>query len=85
MFVQIHSNILVNNAYFFIDSTVFYPQILRKSQKYNVYKLVYYEVFEGIVEAIAREKQIKGWVRSKKIALIEGFNPEWKDLYESIV
>ncbi len=55
------------------------------TKKYNVYKLVYYEVFGEIVDAIAREKQIKGWVRSKKIALIEGVNPEWKDLYGGIV
>ena len=49
---------------------------------YNVTKLVYYEEFETMPEAIAREKQIKGGSRQKKIALINSQNPEWKDLYE---
>jgi putative endonuclease len=50
------------------------------ASKYNITKLVYYE--EGTDEntALAREKQIKGWKRAKKIALIESKNPEWKDL-----
>ena len=52
--------------------------------RYNVSKLVYYEAFYSIEEAIAREKQIKKYSRSKKIALIVSFNPEWKDLYEDI-
>lgn len=51
---------------------------------YNVNKLVYYEVFEDITEAISREKQIKGGSREKKIELIDGLNEEWKDLYEGI-
>ena len=55
------------------------------TKKYNLYKLVYYEVFEDIMNAIIREKQIKGWLRSKKISLIEKENPEWEDLYTSIV
>ncbi|PIU68408.1 excinuclease ABC subunit C [candidate division WWE3 bacterium CG06_land_8_20_14_3_00_42_16] len=50
------------------------------TQKYNVHKLVYYEVFETIVEAIKREKQIKAGSRKKKIDLIEKINPGWKDL-----
>jgi putative endonuclease len=48
--------------------------------KYNLSKLVYFEVFHRIEEAIAREKQIKAGSRAKKIALIEMLNPEWKDL-----
>lgn len=48
--------------------------------KYRVTRLVYYEVFRNPREAIAREKQIKGWRRSKKIYLIEGENPNWNDL-----
>ena len=52
------------------------------TKKYNVNKLVYYEVFGDILSAITREKQVKGWVRKKKIALIEKENPGWKDLYE---
>ena len=55
------------------------------TKKYNVDQLGYYEVFEGIEEAIKREKIIKGGSRAKKLKLIEGFNPEWKDLYNSIV
>ena len=50
--------------------------------KYHLTDLVYFEETERIEEAIAREKQIKGWLRVKKIALIEGLNPEWKDLSE---
>ncbi len=54
------------------------------TKKYNVHKLVHFEVFDDIVSAITREKQIKGWLRSKKMALIETKNPEWKDLYEGL-
>jgi putative endonuclease len=50
------------------------------TKKYNIHRLVYFEVFGEIREAIAREKQIKGWLRAKKIALIESVNAEWKDL-----
>ena len=50
------------------------------TSRYNVNRLVYYEVFNEPKQAIAREKQIKGWVRRKKIALIEGGNPTWRDL-----
>ena len=48
--------------------------------RYEVDSLVYFEVADGPRAAIAREKQIKGWVRRKKIALIDALNPEWKDL-----
>ncbi|MBL8013514.1 MAG: GIY-YIG nuclease family protein [Candidatus Omnitrophica bacterium] len=54
------------------------------TQKYNATKLVYYEVFEGLMEAIAREKQIKAGSRKKKDALIDAFNLERRDLYEEI-
>ena len=47
---------------------------------YNINRLVHYEVFGDIRAAIAREKQIKGWRRTKKIALIESSNRDWKDL-----
>ena len=50
------------------------------TSKYNITQLVYYETCADVREAIAREKQIKGWLRAKKIALIESVNPEWKDL-----
>jgi len=52
------------------------------TRRYNITKLVYYETTSEITSAIAREKQIKGWLRKKKIALIESMNPEWKDLSE---
>ena len=52
---------------------------------YGVDKLGYYEIFEDIVSAIEREKQIKAGSRKKKLLLIEGMNPEWEDLYETIV
>jgi putative endonuclease len=54
------------------------------SAKYNLNKLVYYEQFQMIGDAIAREKQIKAGSRNKKIDLIEKMNPEWKDLFEEI-
>jgi putative endonuclease len=50
------------------------------TKKYNVTKLIFYEVCDDIESAILREKQIKGWLRAKKIALIESMNPEWRDL-----
>ena len=55
------------------------------TSKYNINKLVYYEVFADVRDAIYREKQIKSWSRKKKIEMIEKFNPEWKDLYEEII
>ena len=50
--------------------------------KYNVTKLVHYEEYTTMEEAITREKQIKGGSRQKKVDLIKRKNPEWKDLYE---
>ena len=52
--------------------------------RYNLHKLVYYESFSSITEAIDREKQLKGGSRQKKIDLINAMNPIWKDLYEDI-
>ena len=54
------------------------------TKKYNLNKLVYYEIAENIESAIMREKQLKHWHRKWKIELINEFNPEFKDLYESI-
>ncbi len=48
--------------------------------QYNVFKIVYAEEFSYIYDAIEREKQIKGWTREKKNALVNSINPEWKDL-----
>lgn len=55
------------------------------TEKYGVYMLVYYEQFEDIKQAILREKQMKKWKRYWKIKLINKMNPEWKDLYSSII
>ena len=50
------------------------------TRKYNISKLLYYETTTDIESAITREKQIKGWVRRKKITLIESMDPYWEDL-----
>jgi putative endonuclease len=50
------------------------------TSKYNVTRLVYFEETNDVQVALAREKQLKGWVRQKKIALIESANPKWMDL-----
>ena len=55
------------------------------TKKYNVTKLVYYEIVEDVKSAILREKQIKGGSRQKKIELITGANKEWRDLYEGLL
>ena len=52
------------------------------THRYNITELVYYEVFDLVVDAIVREKQIKAGSRQKKIDLINALNPEWKDLSE---
>ena len=55
------------------------------SKLYNLDKLVYYEIFNDIEEAIKREKQLKNWHREWKINLIKETNIEWNDLYQSIL
>ncbi len=55
------------------------------TKRYNLKKLVYYEVFNDIREAIKREKAIKKWRREWKIKLIEKMNPDWMDLYDNII
>ena len=55
----------------------------RFTMRYHFDRLVYYESFDLIVDAIAREKQIKGMSRAKKIALIKKMNPTWRDLSTS--
>lgn len=54
------------------------------TRKYNVDRLLYYEVFSDIRDAIAREKQLKAGPRRKKVALIDAFNPNWRDLYDAL-
>ena len=55
------------------------------TKRYNVTKLVYYETFDDPNNAIAREKQIKAGPSRKKIALVNSFNPEWKELYDDLL
>jgi len=50
------------------------------TKQYSVHRLVYFESYSDVRNAIRREKQLKGWRREKKIALIESVNPSWKDL-----
>jgi putative endonuclease len=54
------------------------------TKRYNVNKLVYFEVGDDVRTAIYREKQIKAGSRQKKLDLINGFNPEWRDLSEDL-
>ncbi len=62
--------------------TKFYPRSF--TARYNCDQLVYHEAHPTIIEAIAREKQLKAGSRKKKLALIRRLNPEWRDLYEDI-
>jgi len=55
------------------------------TNKYNINKLGYYEIFSTMIDAIEREKQIKKSNRKKKLFLIESINPEWVDLYNEIL
>ena len=54
------------------------------TSRYNIMKLVYYDMTEDVHEAIKREKQIKAGSRKKKVDLIEGMNPEWRDLAQDL-
>ena len=60
----------------------YYPRSF--TARYNLMKLVYYEQFDSIRDAIRREKQIKGGTRQKKLNLINHLNPEWEDLYDTL-
>ena len=55
------------------------------TKRYQATKLIYYEDYPEPRGAIAREKQLKGWRREKKVALIEGLNPRWTDLFEPMI
>ena len=55
------------------------------TKRYQVHRLVYCEEYQSIEEAITREKRLKKWKRQWKITLIEQQNPEWKDLYETMI
>jgi putative endonuclease len=72
---------LISRIYEHIEKI--YPKSF--TARYNLHKVVYYESFSLIEEAIAREKQIKAGSRNKKIALIESTNPQWLDLHPEIM
>ena len=55
------------------------------TKKYRIHRLVYFERFQYVNSAIAREKELKGWLRLRKIALIEAGNPTWIDLYPELI
>ena len=55
------------------------------TDRYNVEKLVYFEITSDVNSAISREKQIKGWNRNRKNKLVEKINPNWDDIYDSIL
>ena len=55
------------------------------TKTYSVHTLVYYETVDDVDSAIAREKQIKRWKRAWKVELIEGVNPDWRDLYPDLM
>ncbi len=55
------------------------------TKNYSIHTLVYYEFFESMLEAIEREKKLKSGTRNKKLKMIEKMNPEWGDLYESLI
>lgn len=50
------------------------------TEKYNINKLIYYEVYQDVYQAVLREKQLKNWNRSKKLSLIRGTNPKFEEL-----
>jgi putative endonuclease len=77
------------NLYTGVTNSIYHRVLQHKSgevdgftKKYNINRLVYYESFEYIGNAIAREKQIKAWTRAKRLALIRSMNPTWQDLAE---
>jgi putative endonuclease len=59
-------------------------QIAGFTSRYNINKLVYYEIYDDVYNAISREKQIKGGSRKRKEELITGMNPGWRDLYTEL-
>ena len=54
------------------------------TSRYGVHRLIYFEELGTMIEAIAREKQLKKWPRARKISLIENFNPDWREMYYEV-
>ena len=67
--VQEHKNKMYSNSF---------------TSRYNIEKLVYFEVFTNLGDAFAREEQVKAGSRKKKVELIESLNPQWKDLFDTL-
>jgi len=90
--IYIMTNKLHTTLYTGVTAELFYRVLEHKEKKYpksftakyNLNKLVYYEVFHSIEEAIAREKQIKGGSRNDKEQLINSVKPHWKDLFDEV-
>lgn len=85
---NIHNTVLYTGVTSNFVARIYYHKnksVSSFSSKYNLEKIVYFEVYEDINLAIAREKQIKAGSRKKKEDLINKFNPEWKDLYSEII
>jgi putative endonuclease len=77
------------NLYTGVTNSIYQRALQHKSgeidgftKKYNINRLVYYEMFGHIGNALAREKQVKAWTRAKRLALIKSMNPTWQDLAE---
>ena len=77
------------NLYTGVTDNVFRRALAHKTgaiegftKRYNINRLVYYETFKYVNNAIARDKQVKAWTRAKRIALIKSLNPTWQDLAE---
>ena len=84
---NIHNTVLYTGITNNLVARIYYHKnklVSSFSSKYNLNKLVYYEIFEDINLAIKREKQIKAGNRKRKINLILKFNPHWEDLYSSL-
>lgn len=75
------SNSLLRRGYEHRTGQSYYESF---TKKYNINKLVYYEEYRNVRDAIAREKQIKGGSRQKKINLVNLINPQWNDLYDRV-
>ena len=92
-YIYILTNYTNRVLYIGVTSTLYYRIIEHKekkypnsfSSKYQCNKLVYYEFFTSIEEAIMREKRLKKWNRQWEIELIENLNPEWEDLINKVI
>jgi putative endonuclease len=82
-----HRNVLYTGATDDLKKRVYFHKqrlIEGFTKKYNVDQLVYFEAHDSIDAALIREKQLKGYLREKKINLIRTMNPDWQDLYQTL-